>query len=48
MILDYNKQKLIQELEKERIRRKSLIDSWMEGAFSSSELHRVLSEERAP
>lgn len=37
--------KVAKAIEDERIKRKSLVDSWMEGAFSSQELHDMLNEE---
>jgi hypothetical protein len=39
---DEDIQKIARTIETERIRRKSLVDSWMEGAFSSEELHAKL------
>ena len=39
---DDDVEKIAQTIEYERIKRKSLINSWMEGAFSSRELHERL------
>lgn len=33
---------IAREIEYERVRRKSLVNSWMDGAFSSEELHELL------
>lgn len=41
-ITDDDARKIAMATEDERIRRKSLVASWMEGAFSSEELHKKL------
>jgi hypothetical protein len=46
MISDADARKIAEAIESERVRRKCLVDSWMDGAFSSQELHEILNREQ--
>ena len=45
-ITDEDARKIAKVIEDKRIRRKSLVASWLEGAYSSKELHNRLNERR--
>jgi len=47
MITDEDARKIAKAVANERIRRKCLVNSWMDGTFSSEELHNLLREDNS-